>query len=115
MQRAGGCTESLSGEYVNLMREQQQALTESAAADLDDKLGAHLAALARAARELGADGFTDPAARQRVLRDGDCQRNKRIRRFRTCAKLRDCGRRCHPAPLVHQVRVQAMGQRNASH
>ncbi|HWT17416.1 MAG TPA: hypothetical protein VN280_00735, partial [Variovorax sp.] len=39
---------SLSSEYVGLMREQQQALTESAAADLDYKLGVHLAALARA-------------------------------------------------------------------
>ena len=62
---------SLSSEYVNLMREQQQALTESAAADLDYKLGVHLAALARAARELGADGFADPAAQQNFLADKD--------------------------------------------
>ena len=38
---------SLSSEYLNLMREQQQALTDSAAADLDYKLEIHLAALAR--------------------------------------------------------------------
>ncbi|WP_256230745.1 PAS domain-containing protein, partial [Variovorax sp. YR750] len=62
---------SLSAEYVNLMREQQQALTDSAAADLDYKLGVHLAALARAARELGKDGFADPAAQQRFLADRD--------------------------------------------
>jgi len=62
---------SLSSEYVGLMREQQQALTESAAADLDYKLGVHLAALARAARELGARGFADPEARQRFLADQD--------------------------------------------
>ncbi|MET3443737.1 diguanylate cyclase (GGDEF)-like protein/PAS domain S-box-containing protein [Variovorax paradoxus] len=62
---------SLSREYVDLMREQQQALTESAAADLDYKLGVHLAALARAARELGAAGFADPAAQQRFLADRD--------------------------------------------
>ncbi|MGJ7492238.1 PAS domain-containing protein [Variovorax sp. ZT4R33] len=62
---------SLSSEYVGLMREQQQALTDSAAADLDYKLGVHLAALARAARELGADGFADPAARRRFLADRD--------------------------------------------
>ncbi|WP_235505011.1 PAS domain-containing protein [Variovorax sp. Root318D1] len=62
---------SLSSEYVDLMREQQQALTESAAADLDYKLGVHLAALARAARELGERGFADPAAQQRFLADKD--------------------------------------------
>ncbi|WP_223262388.1 PDC sensor domain-containing protein [Variovorax beijingensis] len=62
---------SLSSEYVGLMREQQQALTEGAAADLDYKLGVHLAALARAARELGARGFADPEAQQRFLADKD--------------------------------------------
>lgn len=62
---------SLSSEYVGLMREQQQALTDSAAADLDYKLGVHLAALSRAARELGAEGFADPAAQQRFLADKD--------------------------------------------
>ncbi|MDR6887995.1 MULTISPECIES: PAS domain S-box protein [Variovorax] len=62
---------NLSSEYLNLMREQQQALTESAAADLDYKLGVHVAALARAARELGARGFDDPEARQRFLADVD--------------------------------------------
>ncbi|BEP39004.1 hypothetical protein GmRootV11_59780 (plasmid) [Variovorax sp. V11] len=62
---------SLSSEYVNLMREQQQALTESAAADLDYKLGVHLAALSRAARELGAAGIADPVAQQRFLADKD--------------------------------------------
>ena len=62
---------SLSSEYVSLMREQQRALTESAAADLDYKLGVHLAALARAARELGARGFADPEAQQRFLADKD--------------------------------------------
>lgn len=62
---------SLSSEYVDLMREQQQALTESAAADLDYKLGVHLAALSRAARELGERGFDDPAAQQRFLADKD--------------------------------------------
>ncbi|MBB4220481.1 PAS domain-containing protein [Variovorax guangxiensis] len=62
---------SLSSEYIELMREQQQALTDSAAADLDYKLGIHLSALARAARELGAQGFADPAAQQRFLRDQD--------------------------------------------
>ena len=60
---------SLSSEYVNLMREQQQALTEGAAADLDYKLGVHLAALAHAARELGEQGVFDPAAQQRFLAD----------------------------------------------
>ncbi|MDP9995770.1 diguanylate cyclase (GGDEF)-like protein/PAS domain S-box-containing protein [Variovorax boronicumulans] len=62
---------NLSSEYVNLMREQQQALTESAAADLDYKLGVHLAALARAARDLGVHGLADPAAQQRFLADKD--------------------------------------------
>ncbi|MDM0041225.1 PAS domain-containing protein [Variovorax sp. J22G21] len=62
---------NLSSEYVNLMREQQQALTESAAADLDYKLGVHLAALTRAARELGTQGFADAAAQQRFLADKD--------------------------------------------
>ena len=62
---------NLSSEYVNLMREQQQALTESAAADLDYKLGVHLAALARAARDLGVHGLADPAAQQRFLADQD--------------------------------------------
>jgi diguanylate cyclase (GGDEF)-like protein/PAS domain S-box-containing protein len=62
---------SLSSEYVDLMREQQQALTESAAADLDYRLGVHLAALARAARELGVRGFEDPQAQQRFLADED--------------------------------------------
>ena len=62
---------NLSSEYVDLMREQQQALTESAAADLDYKLGVHLAALTRAARELGERGFADPAAQQRFLADKD--------------------------------------------
>ncbi|BEP64832.1 hypothetical protein GmRootV213_53860 (plasmid) [Variovorax sp. V213] len=62
---------SVSSEYVDLMREQQQALTDSAAADLDYKLGVHLAALSRAARELGERGFADPAAQQRFLADKD--------------------------------------------
>jgi diguanylate cyclase (GGDEF)-like protein/PAS domain S-box-containing protein len=62
---------NLSSAYVNLLREQQQALTGSAAADLDYKLGVHIAALARAARELGAHGFEDPAAQQRFLADKD--------------------------------------------
>ncbi|MDH6164876.1 diguanylate cyclase (GGDEF)-like protein/PAS domain S-box-containing protein [Variovorax boronicumulans] len=62
---------NLSSEYVNLMREQQQALTESAAADLDYKLGVHLGALARAARDLGMHGLADPAAQQRFLADKD--------------------------------------------
>ncbi|EJL73428.1 PAS domain S-box/diguanylate cyclase (GGDEF) domain-containing protein [Variovorax sp. CF313] len=62
---------SLSSEYLNLMREQQQALTDSAAADLDYKLEIHLAALARAARELSLHGFADPAAQQRFLADED--------------------------------------------
>ena len=62
---------NLSSEYVNLMREQQQALTDSAAASLDYKLGIHLAALARAARELGAQGFADASAQQRFLADRD--------------------------------------------
>jgi len=59
----------LSGEYVKLMREQQQALTRIAAADLDYKLGMHLAILARAARQLDAQTFTDPAAQQRFFAD----------------------------------------------
>jgi len=62
---------NLSGEYLNLMRDQQQALTDSAAADLDYKLGVHLAVLERAAREIGARGFDDPEARQRFLKDRD--------------------------------------------
>ncbi len=62
---------SLSSEYVELMHEQQQALTESAAADLDYKLGVHLAALARAARELGERGIADAEAQQRFLADKD--------------------------------------------
>ena len=57
----------LSTAYVKLMREQQQALTDSAAADLDYKLGMHLAVLQRAARQIGPQTFTDPAAQQRFF------------------------------------------------
>ena len=59
----------LSDEYVKLMREQQQALTQIAAADLDYKLGMHLAVLARAARQIDAQTFSDPAAQQRFFAD----------------------------------------------
>jgi diguanylate cyclase (GGDEF)-like protein/PAS domain S-box-containing protein len=57
----------LSTTYVKLMREQQQALTDSAAADLDYKLGMHLAVLQRAARQIDAQTFTDPAAQRRFF------------------------------------------------
>ena len=57
----------LSTAYVMLMREQQQALTQSAAADLDYKLGMHLAVLRRAARQIDAQTFSDPAAQQRFF------------------------------------------------
>ena len=61
----------LSDEYVNLMREQQQALTQIAAADLDFKLGVQLAALARAARLVDAKTFADATAQQRFFADSD--------------------------------------------
>lgn len=57
----------LSTAYVTLMREQQQALTQSAAADLDYKLGMHLAVLQRAARQIDTQTFSDPAAQQRFF------------------------------------------------
>jgi len=61
----------VSDEYVKLMREQQQALTETAAADLDFKLGVYLAVLARIARQAGAQTFADPALQHRFLADPD--------------------------------------------
>ena len=61
----------LSDEYVTLMRDQQQALTETAAADLDFKLGMHLASLARTARQADANTFADPTLQHRFLTDDD--------------------------------------------
>jgi diguanylate cyclase (GGDEF)-like protein/PAS domain S-box-containing protein len=61
----------LSNEYVGLMREQQQALTLIAAADLDYKLGMHLDVLVRAARQLDGASFADPGARQRFFSASD--------------------------------------------
>src|SRR5438034_1428829 len=61
----------LSDEYVNLMREQQQALTQIAAADLDFKLDMQLAALARAARQVDAKTFADATAQQRFFENSD--------------------------------------------
>lgn len=61
----------LSDEYVKLMREQQQALTDNAATDLDFKLGMYLAVLTRAAHQVDAKTFADPAMQQRFLADGD--------------------------------------------
>ena len=57
----------LSTAYVKLMREQQQALTERAAADLDYKLAMHLAVLQRAARQVDQQTFSDPAAQERFF------------------------------------------------
>jgi len=59
----------LSAAYVKLMREQQQALTQNAAADLDYKLGMHLAVLARAARQIDARTFIDPVAQRAFFAD----------------------------------------------
>jgi len=59
----------LSNEYVSVMREQQQALTRIAAADLDYKLAMHLTVLARAARSADAQTFADPAAQRRFFVD----------------------------------------------
>ena len=61
----------LSDGYVTLMRGQQQALTDNAAADLDFKLRMYLAVLARAARQANAQTFADPAMQHRLLTDGD--------------------------------------------
>jgi diguanylate cyclase (GGDEF)-like protein/PAS domain S-box-containing protein len=57
----------LSSAYVELMREQQQALTQGAAADLDYKLGMHLVVLQRAARQIDARTFSDPQAQRRFF------------------------------------------------
>lgn len=59
----------LSEGFIGLLREQQQALTQHAAADLDYKLNLHLAVLTRAARQADARTFSDPAAQQRFLAD----------------------------------------------
>jgi diguanylate cyclase (GGDEF)-like protein/PAS domain S-box-containing protein len=61
--------QQFAGEYLDLMRRQQQALTDTAAADLDYKLGMHLTVLDRAARLVDAQTFTDPLAQQRLLAD----------------------------------------------
>ncbi|HSV51976.1 MAG TPA: PAS domain-containing protein [Burkholderiaceae bacterium] len=61
----------LSNEYVSLMREQQQALTAIAAADVDYKLGMHLGLLARAAQRADGPAFSDASARQKFLADSD--------------------------------------------
>ncbi|MBI5719371.1 MAG: PAS domain-containing protein [Burkholderiales bacterium] len=59
--------QQLSSEYVALMRKQQQALTDTAAADLDYKLGTHLAVLARAAHGVSAQTLSQAAAQQRFF------------------------------------------------
>jgi len=61
----------LSDGYVTLMRGQQQALTDNAAADLDFKLSMYLAVLTRAARQADAQTFADPALQHRFLTDRD--------------------------------------------
>ena len=50
-------------------REQQRALARIAAADLDYKLGMHSSVLARAARQIDAQTFADPAAQRRFFAD----------------------------------------------
>ena len=45
--------QQVAGEYLNLMHRQQQSLTDTAAGDLDYKLGMHLAVLGRAAQLAG--------------------------------------------------------------
>ncbi len=59
----------LSEGYLGLLREQQQALTQHAAADLDYRLNMHLRVLTRAAGQADARTFSDPAAQQRFLAD----------------------------------------------
>ena len=51
----------LSGEYVRLLTEQQQALARSAAMDVDYKLAMHLAAVARAAGQAREETFRGSA------------------------------------------------------
>ena len=58
---------TLSAEYVSLLAQEQQALTDSAAADLDYKLGMHLSVLSRASQQAGAETFRDAQARRRFL------------------------------------------------
>ncbi len=65
--------QQLSGEYLALMRRQQQALTDTAAADLDYKLGTHLAFLGRAAHLADATTLSEPAAQQRLFADSGLQ------------------------------------------
>jgi diguanylate cyclase (GGDEF)-like protein/PAS domain S-box-containing protein len=57
----------ITADYLALLTDEQQALTDAAAADLDYKLGMHLAIVARAARLAQARAFSDPEAQQRFL------------------------------------------------
>ncbi len=59
----------LSSNYLALVRTQQQALTDTAAAGLDYKLGMHLAVLSRAARTVTEQTLSDPPAQQRFFAD----------------------------------------------
>ena len=61
--------QQLSEGYVRLLTAQQQALTQSAATDLDYKLAMHLTAVARAASQAREDVFRDPSQQQRFLTD----------------------------------------------
>lgn len=54
--------QELSGEYLALMRRQQQALTETMAADLDYELGMHLSVLGRAEQQADFQGGATTAA-----------------------------------------------------
>jgi diguanylate cyclase (GGDEF)-like protein/PAS domain S-box-containing protein len=59
----------ITADYLGLLRDEQQALTDAAAADLDYKLGTHLAVVARAAQRADARILSDPAAQQRFFVD----------------------------------------------
>ena len=59
----------ITAEYLALLRDEQQALTDAAAADLDYKLGVHLAIVVRAARLANAQAFSDPDAQRRFFAD----------------------------------------------
>lgn len=59
----------ITADYLALLRDGQQALTDAAAADLDYKLGMHLAIVARAARRADSHTLADPIAQQRFFAD----------------------------------------------
>ena len=57
----------LGHDYLTLMREQQDALAESVADDLADKLESHLTVLEHSGTVISAQAFANPVARQEFL------------------------------------------------